>query len=56
MPNNSTLKMKMLALWEILRADSDAEHPLATSEICRRLAERGIPCERKKALLEAASE
>ena len=54
MPNNSTLKMKMLALWEILRADSDAEHPLATSEICRRLAERGIPCERKSVSTDVA--
>ena len=54
MPNNSTLKMKMLALWEILRADSDAEHPLSTSEICRRLAERGIPCERKSVSTDVA--
>lgn len=47
MANNSTLKMKMLALWEILRADSDAEHPLSTNEICAKLRARGIPCERK---------
>lgn len=47
MANNGVLKMKMLALWEILRQDSDAEHPLSTNELCRKLNEKGIPCERK---------
>ena len=37
MANNGVLKMKMLALWEILRQDSDAEHPLSTNELCRKL-------------------
>ena len=31
MANNGVLKMKMLALWEILRQDSDEEHPLSTN-------------------------
>ena len=47
MANNGVLKMKMLALWEILRQDSDAEHPLSTNELCRKLNAKGIPCERK---------
>lgn len=47
MPNNSVLKMKMLALLEMLRQDSDEDHPLPTNEICDRLLEKGIPCERK---------
>lgn len=47
MANNGVLKMKMLALWEILRQDSDEEHPLSTNELCRKLNEKGIPCERK---------
>ena len=47
MANNSVLKMKMLALLEMLRQDSDEDHPMPTSEICDRLAARGIPCERK---------
>ena len=47
MANNSTLKMKMLALWEILQADSEGSSPLSTNEICRKLGERGIRCERK---------
>jgi predicted DNA-binding transcriptional regulator YafY len=47
MANNGVLKMKMLALWEILRQDSDADHPLSTNELCRKLNAKGIPCERK---------
>lgn len=47
MANNGTLKMKMLALWEILKQESDAARPLSTNDICRKLNERGIPCERK---------
>ena len=47
MANTGVLKMKMLALWEILRQDSDAEHPLSTNELCRKLNAKGIPCERK---------
>ena len=54
MPNNSTLKMKMLALWEILKQESDAEHPLTTNDVCRKLAARGIPCERKSVSTDVA--
>ncbi len=54
MANNSTLKMKMLALWEILKQESDAEHPLTTNDVCRKLAARGIPCERKSVSTDVA--
>ncbi|MBQ2070758.1 MAG: WYL domain-containing protein [Oscillospiraceae bacterium] len=54
MANNSTLKMKMLALWEILKQESDAEHPLSTNDVCRKLAARGIPCERKSVSTDVA--
>ena len=47
MANNSMLKMKMAVLLDMLRQDSDEDHPLTTSEICDRLAAKGIPCERK---------
>ena len=47
MANNGVLKMKMLALWEILRQESDEEHPLSTNELCQKLNAKGIPCERK---------
>ena len=54
MANNSTLKMKMLALWEILKQESDAEHPLTTNDVCRKLAARGIRCERKSVATDVA--
>lgn len=47
MANNTALKMKMLILWELLRQDSDKGNPLTTNEICKRLGEAGIPCDRK---------
>ena len=54
MANNSTLKMKMLVLWQILRQESDAERPLSTAEICRKLGEQGIRCERKSVATDVA--
>ncbi len=54
MANNGVLKMKMLALWEILRQESDAEHPLSTNELCRKLQAKGIPCERKSVATDMA--
>ena len=47
MANNGMFKLKMLALWEILRQESDAEHMLSTNAICQKLQARGIHCERK---------
>ena len=54
MANSGVLKMKMLALWEILRQESDAEHPLSTNELCRKLQAKGIPCERKSVATDMA--
>lgn len=54
MANNSALKMKMLVLWQILRQESDTEHPLSTNDICRKLAARGIRCERKSVSTDVA--
>lgn len=54
MANNGTLKMKMLALWEILKQDSDEYTPLTTNVICEKLRTRGIPCERKSVATDVA--
>lgn len=54
MANNGTLKMKMLALWEILKQDSDEYTPLTTNDICEKLRTRGIPCERKSVATDVA--
>ena len=40
-------KYKLLKLLELLRQETDEQHPLATSALCNRLAEMGISCERR---------
>lgn len=40
-------KIKMLKLMELLRQETDEQHPLPTNEICSRLAEMGITCDRR---------
>lgn len=47
MPKDNKQKIKLLYLMEILRQDTDEEHPISTSQICKRLAEQGISCERR---------
>ena len=40
-------KIKLLKLMELLRQETDEFHAITTSEICRRLGEMGISCERR---------
>ena len=40
-------KIKLLKLIEMLRQESDPEHPLKTVEICKNLTKMGITCDRK---------
>ena len=40
MPKSKLQKMKLLFLLEMLRADSDEEHPIKTGEILARLGPR----------------
>lgn len=47
MPNDNCQKIKLLKLMELLRQETDENHPITTSEICRRLGEMGITCERR---------
>ena len=47
MAKDNRQKIKLLYLMEMLRQDTDEQHPLSTSEICRRLGEKGITCERR---------
>ena len=54
MPKSNAQKMKMLLLWEILRQDADQRNPMPTQEICRRLQEAGVPCERKSVYTDIA--
>ena len=47
MPKSKLQKMKLLFLLEMLRADSDEEHPLRTGDILARLGEKGVSCDRR---------
>lgn len=40
-------KYKLLKLLELLRQDTDEEHPITTGVLCSRLIEMGIPSERR---------
>lgn len=47
MLNDNCQKIKLLKLMELLRQETDENHPITTSEICQRLGEMGISCERR---------
>ena len=47
MPKDNKQKIKLLCLMEILRQETDESHPLLTSQICKRLGDYGISCERR---------
>lgn len=40
-------KIKLLKLWELLRLDTDEQNPMTTNQICARLDEMGIICDRR---------
>ena len=47
MATDNCQKIKLLKLIELLRQETDEQHPMPTSEICSRLAAMGISCERR---------
>lgn len=40
-------KIKLLKLLELLRLDTDEQHPMTTSQLCARLGQMGIVCDRR---------
>lgn len=40
-------KLKLLKIWEILSEQTDEEHPMRTNDLIAKLAEFGVPCNRK---------
>lgn len=40
-------KIKLLKLYELLKQETDDEHPLTTNQICARMKETEIPCDRR---------
>lgn len=47
MKRENASKIKLLKILEILRQDSDEERPLSTSELCSKLKDQGIVCDRR---------
>ncbi len=47
MAKDNCQKIKLLKLMEILRQETDEEHPLRASEICGKLISQGISCDRR---------
>ena len=45
--NDNCQKIKLLKLYEMLRQETDEEHPMRTNDICQRLEQMGISCERR---------
>ena len=39
-------KVKLLKLLDLLRQETDEQHPLSTNQICAKLLDMGIPCDR----------
>lgn len=47
MAQDNYRKIKLLKLMELLRMDTDEQHPMTTNQICARLDEMGIICDRR---------
>ncbi len=47
MSKKNNQKIKIMALYDILRRETDEEHPMSTAELISKLADMGIPAERK---------
>ena len=47
MAKDNCQKIKLLKLMEILRQETDEQHPLRATEICNRLISLGITCDRR---------
>ena len=47
MSKDNSRKIKLLKMWEILKNETDEEHPISTPELIAKLAEDGIEVDRK---------
>ncbi|MBR0133591.1 MAG: WYL domain-containing transcriptional regulator [Lachnospiraceae bacterium] len=47
MSRKANQKIKLLTIVDILRNETDESHPLTTNELCKKLANKNIPCNRK---------
>ena len=47
MPRATNQKIKLLILLELLRQETDEQHPMSTRVLCQKLSDRGISCDRR---------
>ena len=47
MSDNNFQKIKLLKIVELLRQETDEQHPIPTREMCKRLASMSITCDRR---------
>lgn len=47
MAQDNCQKIKLLRIYEMLRQETDEQHPMKTHEICERLSAQGISCDRR---------
>ena len=47
MAEDNCQKIKLLKLMEMLRQETDEQHPMTKTEVCRRLSGMGISCDRR---------
>lgn len=47
MARDNYRKVKLIKLLELLRQQTDEQHPMTTAEICTAMDEMGIPCDRR---------
>lgn len=47
MNKENSRKIKLLKMWEILKSETDEEHPISTNELIERLGREGIEVDRK---------
>ena len=47
MNSENSRKIKLLKMWEILKSQTDEEHPISTNELIEKLALEGIEVDRK---------
>lgn len=47
MAKSENQKIKLLKIYDILRTETDKEHPIGTNDLLQRLRDEGIQCERK---------
>lgn len=47
MKEDSRNKVRLLCMWDILKKETDEDHPMKSSVLIKKLQERGVECKRQ---------